>query len=156
MPKPYNHLASFGKRQEYVAIAELLKRGFDVYQTLVDDKGIDCIIRRELEGQLSYLDIQIRARSGDAQSRSWGLWPSTRFVPRLNYFFIFYSEPLGRYWIIPSADLAERAYPHPQEGVTNTYNVNLARERRQRGKIEHVNTDEFAEYIDAWDLLEAR
>ena len=32
--------ASFGKRQEYVAIAELLKREYDVYMTLVDDRGI--------------------------------------------------------------------------------------------------------------------
>ena len=30
--------ASFGKRQEFVAIAELLRRGFDVYLTLVDDQ----------------------------------------------------------------------------------------------------------------------
>jgi hypothetical protein len=27
--------ASFGKRQEYIAVAELLRRGFDVYMTLV-------------------------------------------------------------------------------------------------------------------------
>jgi serine/threonine protein kinase len=37
--------ASFGKRQEYVAVAELLRRGFDVYMTLVDDEQIDCINR---------------------------------------------------------------------------------------------------------------
>jgi len=30
--------ASFGKRQEYVAVAELLRRDFDVYMTLVDDQ----------------------------------------------------------------------------------------------------------------------
>lgn len=32
----YRDSSSFGKRQEYIAIAELLKRGFDVYMTLVD------------------------------------------------------------------------------------------------------------------------
>ncbi len=36
----YRDTASFGKRQEYSVIAELLKRGFDVYMTLVDDQGI--------------------------------------------------------------------------------------------------------------------
>jgi len=38
--------ASFGKRQEFIVIAELLRRGYDVYQTLVDDQQIDCIIRK--------------------------------------------------------------------------------------------------------------
>lgn len=41
----YKDLASLGKRLEFYVISELLKRGFDVYMTLVDDKGIDCIIR---------------------------------------------------------------------------------------------------------------
>lgn len=59
----YQTSASFGKRQEYVAMAELLRRGFDVCQTLVDDQQIDCAIRREKDGELSYLDIQIKARS---------------------------------------------------------------------------------------------
>ena len=48
---------SFGKRQEYIAVAELLQRGHDVYMTLVDDQQIDYIIRQENnEGQLRYLD----------------------------------------------------------------------------------------------------
>ncbi len=59
MGHPFHNVASFGKRQEYVVIAELLRRGFDVHRTLVDDQGIDCIIRREGEGGLRYLDIQI-------------------------------------------------------------------------------------------------
>jgi len=41
----YRDSASFGKRQEFVAIAELLRRGFDVYLTLVDDQQIDCVVR---------------------------------------------------------------------------------------------------------------
>ena len=34
----HRHRASFGKRQEYIAIAELLRRAYDVYMTLVDDQ----------------------------------------------------------------------------------------------------------------------
>lgn len=59
----YRSRASFGKRQEYVAVAELLRRDFDVYMTLVDDPQIDCIIRQEVNGHLRYVDIQIKARS---------------------------------------------------------------------------------------------
>lgn len=64
----YRDAASFGKRQEYTAISELLRRQFDVYMTLVDDQGIDCVIRREYDGKLDYLDIQIKARSKQCKS----------------------------------------------------------------------------------------
>lgn len=56
----YRDTASFGRRQEYSVIAELLKRNFDVYMTLVDDQGIDCVIRLD---DKRYVDVQIKARS---------------------------------------------------------------------------------------------
>jgi len=43
----YRFLKAFGERIEYVVIGELLKRGFDVYKTLVDDQQIDCVLRIE-------------------------------------------------------------------------------------------------------------
>jgi hypothetical protein len=45
--------ASFGKRQEFTVTAELLRRGYDVYQTLVDDQQIDCIIRKGKQPSLA-------------------------------------------------------------------------------------------------------
>jgi len=45
-------------------MSELLKQGFDVYMTLVDDQGIDCIIRRN---ENCYIDVQIKARSDVAK-----------------------------------------------------------------------------------------
>jgi hypothetical protein len=53
MRKPamtHRSTASFGKRQESIAVAELLRRGFAVYMTLVDDQQIDCIISRGVCG----------------------------------------------------------------------------------------------------------
>jgi len=32
-------------------VAELLRQGFDVYMTLVDDQQNDCIVRQEKNGQ---------------------------------------------------------------------------------------------------------
>jgi len=58
----FGETASFGKRQEFVAIAELLRRGLDVYLSLVEYKQIDCVKRREVDGKPIYLDIQIKAR----------------------------------------------------------------------------------------------
>jgi len=93
----YRDSASFGKRQEYIVIAELLRRGFDVYATLVDDQGIDCIVR--LNGK-KYLDIQIKARSKVA--KQWNFFAAMSFIPRQNYWFIFYTEMNNTFWILPS------------------------------------------------------
>jgi hypothetical protein len=54
---------SFGKRQEYIAVAELPRHGYDVYMTLVDDQQIDCVVRMEVDSHLVYIDVQIKARS---------------------------------------------------------------------------------------------
>jgi hypothetical protein len=100
--------ASFGKRQEYIAVAELLRRGFDVYMTLVDDQQIDCVIRQEVDGHLRYLDVQIKARSIDAKHSSTFAALTVR-KPRENFWFIFYSEKIGVYWVMPSLDLVRLA-----------------------------------------------
>jgi len=98
----FRDTASFGKRQEYAVIAELLKRGFDVYMTLVDDQGIDCIIRINKN---RYLDIQIKARSEHV--KQWNLFQVKDLEPRDNYFFIFYTEKNKTFWVMPSKDLCE-------------------------------------------------
>ena len=96
----YRDTASFGKRQEYSVISELLKRGFDVYMTLVDDQGIDCVIRINNK---RYLDIQIKARSKGV--KNWNLFPQLYFESRDNFYFIFYTEKDNNFWIIPSEDI---------------------------------------------------
>ena len=99
MKGSFRKSASYGKRQEYSVIAELLKRGFDVYQTLVDDQGIDCIIRIDHN---RYLDIQIKASSKIAfQPYNFG---GIFVKPRENYFFIFYIEKIDIHYIVPSKD----------------------------------------------------
>lgn len=71
--RSFRSTASLGKRQEYVVIGELLRLGLDVYQTLVDDQGIDCVIRQEKNGDLRYLDVQIKARSKDCNPQNAGV-----------------------------------------------------------------------------------
>lgn len=97
--------ASFGKRQEFSAIAELLKKDFDVYMTLVDDQGIDCVVRLS---EKAYIDIQIKARSEDA--KHWATFAAMTFTPRENLFFVFYLERNDTFWVIPSEELALLCY----------------------------------------------
>jgi hypothetical protein len=96
--------ASFGKRQEYVVVAELLKRGFDIYMTLVDDQGIDCVMRID---ENTYIDIQIKARSKTA--KQWNFFAAMTIQPRDNYYFIFYLETNDTFWVLPSIDVVNLA-----------------------------------------------
>ena len=100
--RSYRNTASFGKRQEYSVIAELLKREFDVYITLVDDQGIDCVVRLN---EKKYLDIQIKARSKTA--KQWNFFAAMTIKPRNNFFWIFYTEKNNQHWIIPSKKLVK-------------------------------------------------
>jgi hypothetical protein len=104
----FRNSASYGKRQEYKAMAKLLELNFDVYATLVDDQGIDCIIR--LVNGERYLDIQIKARSKNCELKNRGYFPLLPIIhPRDNYFFILYSEQIDTYWVIPSLDIVRMA-----------------------------------------------
>lgn len=101
----FRNSASYGKRQEYIAVAELLKRDFDVYMTLVDDQGIDCVIR---VNDKRYLDVQIKSRSIEAIKKNWAFFDAGIVPPnRDNYYYIFFSEGLNKTWVLPSQDIIE-------------------------------------------------
>jgi hypothetical protein len=83
----FRNKASFGKRQEFVVISELLRRGYDVFIPMVDDQQIDCIIRR---GMNDYVDIQIKARSKDCLPFDAGRFAAMTIPhPRDKYYYIF-------------------------------------------------------------------
>ncbi|MBN1773600.1 MAG: hypothetical protein JXB32_20220 [Deltaproteobacteria bacterium] len=106
----YRDAASFGKRQEFVAIAELLRRGYDVYQTLVDDQQIDCVVRFDGPRRPRYVDVQIKARSRNCSKRNAGTFAAMEIRrPRPGFFFVFYSEHADCYWVVPSLHLVRLA-----------------------------------------------
>jgi hypothetical protein len=141
--------ASFGKRQEYIAVAELLRRGCDVYMTLVDDQQIDCVIRQERDGQLRYLDIQIKARSDEAKNAGMFSAMEVRH-PRQNFYFIFYSERANTYWIIPSLELIKEARQNKEGQNKGRYSINFCNVS-SKGAIPRPR---FRIYENAFHLLE--
>ena len=112
--------ASFGKRQEYVVVAELLKRGFDIYMTLVDDQGIDCVMRID---ENTYIDIQIKARSKTA--KQWNFFAAMTIQPRDNYYFIFYLETNDTFWVLPSEDVVNLAITNKNGKHSGKHSITL-------------------------------
>lgn len=140
--------ASFGKRQEFVAFGELLKRGFDVYMTLVDDQQIDCVIRLPKKPKPVYLDIQIKARSSQANIVSAGQFSALVIKdPRENFFYIFYSEPANSYWVIPSLALVKEANRNKEGKNKGKYSIVFTNKTKPRPK--------FEKYLNNFDLLRA-
>jgi len=146
--------ASFGKRQEFVAIAELLRRGFDVYLTLVDDQQIDCVVRMEIDGKPVYLDIQIKARSKDCNPRNAGTFAALEVRnPRPNFFFIFYSEQADSYWIVPSLDLVKEANQNRTGQNAGRYRIVFTNLSRKTGQVSP--RPRFEKYRNNFDLLKS-
>ncbi|MDG6908615.1 MAG: hypothetical protein JRN20_22845 [Nitrososphaerota archaeon] len=135
----FRSLSSFGKRQEYVAIAKLLEKGYDVYQTLVDDQGIDCIVRKIVKKEPRYIDVQIKARSSDCKPYDAGRFAAMKIeTPRKNYLFMFYAAQLGDYWIIPSLDLVNRLASRNKRGANvGKYHVLLSGLQKRKPVVNH-------------------
>lgn len=104
--KTFRHNAGFGKRMEYFVISKMLKEGLDVYMPLIDDFGIDAVIRKK-DG--TFVELQIKARSNDVLFGDAALFAAITHEHRSNYYFVFYSERLDKTWIMTSEEFIKEA-----------------------------------------------
>ena len=96
----FRHSAGFGKRMEYNLIGKMLMEGLDCYVPLVDDHGVDCVIKRS-DG--TFIEIQIKARSNNVNDGDAALFSAITHDYRPNFYFVFYSERLDNtMWILSS------------------------------------------------------
>jgi hypothetical protein len=117
--------------------------------TLVDSQQIDCIVREDCgEEEPRYYDVQIKARSSEAQRVSWARWPNVKILkPRQGLYFVFYSDRSHDYWVIPSRYLVE----HSLEAKKGHGTVTLAKWSSDDGPPEYVEASE--QYLGAFDQL---
>ena len=139
----FTNLASFGKRIEHFLIGQMLKEGLDVYLPIVDDKGIDAVVRRP-DG--SFVEVQIKARSKSVREGDAALFAAIDHEYRPNYWFIFYSERIGddgTMWIMTSREFIN-------ESVQNKKGKNVGKRsiwfNGSRKGIEYVKP-RFEKYI---------
>lgn len=104
-PRSFRNSASFGKRIEYWIIGLLLKQGFDVFVPMVDDDGIDAILRHPNGRKV---DLQIKARSGAVGFGDAALFSALSHPEvRADYYFVFYAERMDMMWLVSSADFID-------------------------------------------------
>lgn len=133
----FRHLAGFGKRMEYNLVGQMLMEGLDVYLPLVDDHGVDCVIKKE-DG--TFIEIQIKARSNEVTFGDAGLFAAITHDLTPNFYFVFYSERLDSMWILSSEKFL-------QECVTNKTGKNAGKRSIWfNGKRTDNKTGEKSEY----------
>jgi hypothetical protein len=92
---------------EYWVIGRMLRENLDVYVPLVDDFGIDAVIRKR-NGE--FIEVQIKARSDGVAPGDAALFAAiTHPELRENYYFVFYSERLDAMWILSSDEFIKEA-----------------------------------------------
>ena len=100
----YRDTASFGKRMEHYIIGLMLKEGLDCYIPLVDDDGIDVVVRKAAG---VYTEVQIKARSNSVKLGDAALFAGLNHTARDNYYFVFYAERLDALFILSSEEFIE-------------------------------------------------
>jgi hypothetical protein len=92
---------------EYWLIGQMLREGLDVYVPLVDDFGIDAVVRKQNN---QFIEVQIKARSKNVVPGDAALFAAIDHPePRDNYYFVFYSERLDAMWIMSSEQFIKEA-----------------------------------------------
>ncbi len=144
--RTFRHSAGFGKRMEQWIIGKMLKEGIDVYIPLVDDFGIDAVIRKT-DGQ--FIEVQIKARSNDVLMGNTGLFAGISHEKRKNYFFIFYSERLNTTWVLSSEEFLKESYQNKSGKNEGKHSIHLngtKTDRTTKQKYEY-SKDRYNKYV---------
>lgn len=122
---------------------ELLRRGVNPYVPIVDQGGIDALIRRQ-DG--SYIEVQVKTANTPKYPRWFGI---QNMIPRPQLFVVCVclALPSVETWIIPS----ESFKAHSNYSAKRKYH-DLDIDSTQRGK-KVKRSELLGEYREAWHLL---
>lgn len=82
----FRHTAGFGKRMEYKIVGDMLMEGLNCYLPLVDDHGVDCVIKKQ-DG--IFIEIQIKARSREVTFGDAALFSAIEHSETPNFYLSF-------------------------------------------------------------------
>jgi hypothetical protein len=73
---------------EYKLVGDMLMEGLDCYLPLVDDHGVDCVIKKA-DG--TFIEVQIKARSKTVTAGDAALFAAIEHQHQDNFYFVFFS-----------------------------------------------------------------
>ena len=146
MTQPYRHTAGFGKRIEFMLIGKMLMEGLDCYIPLIDDHGVDCVIKKS-NGK--FIEIQIKARSKEVNKGDEALFAAITHKETENFYFVFYSESLDTMWIMTSKEFLSECATNKNGKNTGKHTIwfNGCKKNPQTGQKEAYCHKRFNKYI---------
>lgn len=124
----------------------MLKDGLDVYVPMVDDMGIDAVVRRP-DGQ--FTEVQIKARSKGIKMGNAALFAAITHEPRDNYWFVFYSERMEIMWILTSKEFVKESNQNKKGKNVGKRSIwfNGKKKNKTTGKYDEYVKPQFKKYI---------
>ena len=146
MGASFRHSAGFGKRMEYNLVGEMLMEGLDVYLPLVDDHGVDCVIKKE-DG--TFIEVQIKARSNEVAAGDAALFAAISHKLTKNFFFLFYSERMKMKWILSSEEFMKECFTNKNGKNAGKHSIwfNGNRVDVATGEKKEYCKEQFVKYI---------
>ena len=152
----------YGKSREKIVIGELLRHNLDVYLPIVDDRGIDCVIRSN-DG--NYIELQIKSSSEKVSNKdNAGRFTSLKIPdPSETYFFLFFVADAGdhgTYWLFSSIEIDKMARDSNISNVKTYsygYDIDLTGNDQKKGGV--FPKPQFSKYevnfdtVDSFDML---
>ena len=138
--------AGFGKRMEYKLVGDMLMEGLDCYLPLVDDHGVDCVIKKS-DG--TFIEVQIKARSKTVKDGDAALFAAIYHDYTPNFYFVFYSERLDSMWIMSSEEFLKECVTNKTGKNTGKRSIwfNGNKTNKQTGVKEEYCYQKFEKYI---------
>lgn len=142
----FRHSAGFGKRMEYNLVGKMLMEGLDCYLPLVDDHGVDCVIKKE-DG--TFIEIQIKARSNEVIDGDAALFAAIPHELTPDFYFVFYSERMDMMWIMSSEEFLNECTTNKNGKNAGKHSIwfNGNKINKSTGKKEEYCKPQFEKYI---------
>ena len=147
MGKSFRSSAGFGKRMEYKLVGDMLMEGLDCYLPLVDDHGVDCVIKKE-DG--TFIEIQIKARSKTVAEGDAALFAAIEHKLQQNFYFLFFSERLDTMWIMSSEEFLNECVTNKSGKNEGKHSIwfNGKKTNKITGEKEEYCYPRFEKYIE--------
>lgn len=142
----FRHSAGFGKRMEYNIVGKMLMEGLDCYMPLVDDHGVDCVVKKK-DG--TFIEIQIKARSNEVAEGDAALFAAIKHELTPNFYFVFYSERLDTMWIMSSEEFLKECVTNKSGRNAGKHGIwfNGNKINPKIGRKEEYCFDKYNKYI---------
>ena len=120
----------------------------DVYIPLVDDHGVDCVIKKE-DG--TFIEVQIKARSNDVADGDAALFAAITHEQTKDFYFVFYSERLdgGTMWILSSEEFLKECVTNKTGKNAGKHSIwfNGNRKDKKTGQKKEYCKKQFEKYV---------